>query len=354
MVEGGIFTILDNCLQKISEYASVHNIKVIAIVNNSSKFNYPNISYIDFPKSKKSWIYRVFYEYFYFKKLSKKIKPDIWLSLHDISPNVHANKRFVYCHHPTVFYNASLKDWKFDYKIGLFSLFYKYLFQINIKKNDAVFVQQHWIKKEFKKLYNLEKIIVAKPEFTEVITTLKVDLDANKIHFFYPSFPRSFKNFEVILDAIAFLSDAIKAKTQFHFTTVKDTKTNYAQFLLKKYGDLKPVNFMGEITREQLLSYYNSIDCLIFPSKLETWGLPLTEAKSYHKPILAANLPYAKEALGNYENVSFFEPTSPEELADLITKFVSKTIIFQGNEDKLINENSLENWNEVFNFILKN
>ncbi len=74
MVEGGIFTILDNCLQKISDYSQNKEIKVIALVNDKSKFDYPNIEYIEFPKSKKSWFSRLYYEYFYFKKLSRENK----------------------------------------------------------------------------------------------------------------------------------------------------------------------------------------------------------------------------------------------------------------------------------------
>ncbi len=353
MVEGGIFTILDNCLQKISKFAVFHNIHVIALVHDASKFKYPNIEYKYFPKSKKSWLNRIYYEYFYFSKLSKQLKPDVWFSLHDVTPNVQAKKRFVYCHHPTVFYKSTFNDWRFDYKIGVFSLLYKYLFQINIKKNEAVFVQQHWIKKEFEKLFNINNVVVSKPEFTEEIVTTKVDLDTTKTHFMYPSFPRSFKNFEVILDAIPYLSEEIKNKVQFHFTTVKDTKTKYAKFLLQKYGNLSQVNFMEEISRKELLSYYNSIDCLLFPSKIETWGLPISEAKSYNKPILVANLSYAKETVGNYENVSFFDESNPKELADLITKFVTNKIEFQGNIDSYKNEDSLNDWNEVFEYIFK-
>lgn len=354
MVEGGIFTILDNCLQKISEYNSDSFLKIYALVNDKSKFNYPNIEYIEFPKSKKKWLNRLYYEYFYFKKLSKKLKPTIWLSLHDMSPNVICKKQFLYYHHPTTFYKATLKDWKFDYKIGLFSLFYKGLTQINLKKNHTVFVQQHWIKEKFEQAYKINNIKIAKPEFTEQISIQNIDLDTNKIHFFYPSFPRSFKNFEVILEAISFLSEETKAKTQFHFTTVKDAKTKYAKFVFDKYNHLSNVNFMGEISREELLSYYNSIDCLLFPSKLETWGLPISEAKSYNKPMFLANLPYAKEAVGNYENISFFEPTNSKELAQLITEFVNKTIVFQGNTSTFDTKDELENWNSVFDYIFDN
>lgn len=351
MTEGGIFTILDNCLQKISIYAKQHNHKVIALVNNASNFNYSHIQYISFPKSKKSWFYRLYYEYFYFKKFSKKLKPDIWLSLHDVSPNVVTKKQFVYCHHPTVFYKATLSDWKFDYKIGVFSIFYKYLYQINIKKNSAVFVQQHWIKSEFEKMFSIKNVIVALPEFTESIITEKTTLNPEKIHFFYPSFPRSFKNFEVIFEAISLLEPKIQQKVEFHFSTIKDNKGNYAKYLLKKYSDSNSVNFMGWLSREELLTLYNSVDCIVFPSKLETWGLPLSEAKAYKKPILAANLPYAKEAIGTYDRVSFFDINDAKTLAQLITTFVNKTIVYEKNTVLQDNDIAVRSWYELFDII---
>lgn len=353
MVEGGIFTILDNCLQKISDYSENKEIKVIALVNDKSKFNYPNIEYIEFPRSKKHWFSRLYYEYFHFKKLSKEIKPDVWFSLHDVSPNVVAKKRFVYFHHPTLFYKAKFKDWKFDYKIGLFSVLYKYLSQINIKKNNAVFVQQHWIKKEFESLYTIKNVVVSKPEYVEKTTTKKTALEEGKIHFLYPSFPRTFKNFEILLDAIPLLDPFIRQKVKFHFTTIKDNPNRFAQHLFDKYSGLEEVEFWGNIDREELLKLYNSTDCLVFPSKLETWGLPISEAKAFNKPMLLANLPYAKETIGNYEKVSFFDIDAPLELAALITTFVNKTIVFQGNKTQIETSNQLNNWFELFDFILK-
>jgi glycosyltransferase involved in cell wall biosynthesis len=353
MVEGGIFTILDNCLQKMAIYSQNKEVKVIALVHDKSKFNYPNIEYIEFRKAKSSWFLRIYYEYFHFKKISKKINPDVWLSLHDISPNVVANKRFVYCHHPTVFYKSTFKDWKFDYKIGVFSLLYKYLYQINITKNKTVFVQQNWIKKEFESLFNIKNVIVSKPEYVEKITTETLELGKDKIHFLFPSFPRTFKNFEILFDAIQLLDKSIKDKATFHFTTIKNNPNKYAKYLFNKYNNLEEIYFWDTLDRDELLKLYNSTDCLIFPSKLETWGLPISEAKAFKKPMLLANLPYAKEAVGNYDSVSFFDVNAPEELASLITKFVNKTIVYQGNKTEIKSENQLNNWFELFDFVLK-
>ena len=352
MEEGVIFTIMDNCMQKISEYSAKNNLNVIALVHDKSKFNYPNIEYIEFPKAKKSWLLRLYYEYFYFNKLSKELNPDVWFSLHDVTPNVVSKKQFVYFHHPTIFYKSSLKDWKFDYKIGVFSILYQYLTQINLKKNHTVLVQQNWIKNEFEKLYKIQNIKVCNPEYTEEVTFEKTILDKEKIHFFYPSFPRTFKNFELIFEAISLLENSIRNKVKFHFTTIKDNPHRFAKYLYKKYHIIPEVDFKGWISREEVLKLYNSVDCIIFPSKLETWGLPLSEAKVFNKPILAANLHYAKETVGNYDEVSFFDVENPTELALLITDFVNNTIHYQGNNDLFDKNNQLNDWNAIFDFIL--
>ena len=353
MVEGGIFTILHNVLHEIAPYAEKHNLEVIALVHDASKFNFPGIQLIEFPKSKKSWFFRLYYEYFYFKKLSKKIQPDIWFSLHDTSPRVTAKKQFVYCHHPTTLFKPSWKDWKFDYKIGIFSLLYDFVFRFNISKNHTVFVQQHWIKKNFEKRFHISNLKVAIPQFTEEIITENFPFTPNKIHFFYPSFPRSFKNHEIILEAIKLLPREIANQTEFHFTTIKNSSENYAKFLINNYQEIENVRFYDKVNRKQVLAMYHTMDCLIFPSKVETWGLPISEAKAYNKPMFLANLPYAKEACGGYDKVSFFNENNPADLVQLLVEFVQQKHKFAGNHPPYDTTSDLQNWNELFDYILK-
>lgn len=351
MLEGGIYTILDNCLKKISEYSSNKDIRVIALVHHKSNFNYPNIEYLKFKKSKLPWVSRLYYEFYYFKKISKIIKPDVWLSLHDISPNVVAKKRFVYCHHATIFYKPRLKDWKFDFKICIFSLLYKYLFRINIKKNDAVFVQQNWIKKEFEVLFNINNVVCCPPEFVNSTNPDQIELDKSRVHFFYPMLTRSYKNIECIGDAISLLNEKIKNKIQVHITIAKDD-SKYANYIIDKY-DSDEMIFIGKQSLDMVFGYYKSIDCLLFSSKIESWGLPLSEVKPFGKAIFVSNLPYAKEAVGDYDKVSFFNPNIAQELAQLITEFVNKSIVFQRNSNAYSKESQLNDWESIFNFILK-
>jgi glycosyltransferase involved in cell wall biosynthesis len=353
MTNGGLFTILDNCLKEISLYNRENNFVVYALVADENWFKYDNICFLSFPKSKKSWWARLFYEYFYFKKLSIKLNPDVWLSLHDTTPNVICKKQFVYCHNPNSFQKIGWRDWFFDYKVGVFGLFYKYLYKINIKKNSAVFVQQYWIKHEFEKMFNIDTVFVATPPFTEEVTTERIDLKKDKIHFFYPSFPRHFKNFEVIMNAILLLDIGVRTKVHFVFTTINGNKNRYAKHLMKKYSHFEEITFLGHISRNELLKYYNSTQCLLFPSKLETWGLPISEAKAYKKPILLANLPYAKETVGDYDKVSFFDPDDAKKLADLIADFANESIVFDGNKYPYKKNEPLNNWFELFDVMLK-
>ena len=193
--------------------------------------------------------------------------------------------------------------------------------------------------------------MVCQPEFISISNTKKRILDPTKIHFFYPLIARSFKNVEYIAQAIQLLPDSVKSKIQVHLTFEKGD-SNYANFIINN-NSIDQFYFVGKISLEEVFGYYQAMDCLLFPSKLETWGLPLSEAKGFDKPILAANLPYTKETVGNYDKVSFFDVTIPNELTLLMTEFVSKTIQYQGNKATFEHQNQLNDWNSVFDFIFK-
>lgn len=351
MVEGGVLTIYQNCLSQLALYCKGKNIKVIALVADKSQFESSEIEFIEFPKSKKSWFSRLYYEYYYFKKISLELQPDIWFSLHDVTPTVVCKKRFVYCHNPNPFYKASLLDWYLEYKIGLFHYLYKFIYQINIKKNTAVFVQQNWIKSAFEELYDLKNVVVAPPEYIGENHIENVVLDDSKIHFFYPSIARSFKNMECIAEAILLLPQLIQDKIQVHLTIAKN-ENKYANYIIEKYN-LKSLHFTGKLSRAAVFGYYKSSDCLIFPSKIETWGLPITEAKSFNLPMLVANLPYAKETVGDYEQVSFFDAHNPKALCELMTSFVNHSIKFEGNNYPFDKNKQMNTWFDLFDFIFK-
>lgn len=351
MTNSGLLSIITDCLHHLSQYSIDKNIRIIALVHSKSLFDIPNIEYIEFPKSKKSWLLRLYYEYFHFKKLSKQLGADIWFSLHDISPRVEAKKRFVYCHNPTPFFKPTLKDWRLGFKICIFSLFYKYLYQLNIKSNTAVIVQQNAIKKSFHKMFRIDNVVVAYPEIIIENSKGKANLNPDRIHLFYPSFPRMFKNFEYIVDAFELLPERVQKKIEIHFTLEKGMN-GYANYIFEQTRKYPEINCIGLLKRQDVLDYYNTVDVLLFPSRLETWGLPLSEFKQFDKTIFAIDLPYAKETLGNYEKAHYFEANNPKELAKLITDYVKRDLK-KSIPNKTTQMPDFNAWNSLFDFIFK-
>ena len=358
LIEGGPLTIYKDCLRCVEKYF-LENYEIVALVHNRELFSEfdSKIKFIEFMDSKKSYLKRFYYEYFYFKRLSKKLKPYLWFSLHDMTPNVVTDKRAVYCHNPIIFYDVKRKDMINEFKMFMFSRFYKYIYKINIKKNNFVVVQQDWIRKRFKKIFKIKNVVVAHPNV--VIDDSNNNYKNTKIvknSFLYPSFPRIFKNFEVICKAVEILEN--KNIENFKvYLTIDGSENIYSKEIVEKYGRLKCIEFIGLQTRENLMKYYSKIETVIFPSKLETWGLPISEAKAFGKNIILADLEYAHETLGTYEKVMFFGPDNAEKLSEKIEMLINddenmKNIEFDGNFEKNIEKPFCKNWKELFDILL--
>ena len=83
----------------------------------------------------------------------------------------------------------------------------------------------------------------------------------------------------------------------------------------KRFSDApKWLSCVGQLSHAECLSEYEKADALIFPSLLESYGLPLVEAMVIGIPIIAADLPYARGLCGD-EGI-YFNPASSESLID--------------------------------------
>lgn len=352
LVNGGTFTILKECLSQISKSEVLKNWKIIALVHSEKNLPvYENIEYISFPLAKKNYIFRCFYEYIYFYFLSVKLKPKIWFSLHDMTPNVKAEKRFVYMHNAMPFYKHFAGE-ELGLKLKAFAHFYKFIYKINAKKNTAIIVQQNWIRDEISKLCKVpkEKIIVAYPEIPE----RNVSSGYEKGLFFFASVPRPFKNFEVICKADEILEATEKELSENYkiVLTFNGTENKYSKNLYERHSHLKHIEFAGLLPQEKVYEYYNKPECLIFPSRLETWGLPISEFKPSGKKMIIADLPYAHETANNAKNVAWFAPDDAQKLASIIKRVLKEDYSdFVTVKNPKINPPHTKNWEELFGAI---
>ena len=313
LVEGGTLKIFQDCLEAVK--ARLPGWRVVALVNNTGVIKADGIEAMVIPWAKISWFRRIYAEYVVFKRISKQLKPDIWWSLHDMSPRVSCKSQFVYCHNAIPFYRCTFKELRLEPKLLFFGIFYSLFYRLNIRSNRAVVVQQDWIRREFQRRYGVRNVIVAHPVEEGAPPALASRGPVST--FVYPSLPRAFKNFELIGDAARLLEREPDWNGEILLTFAKEENRLTRDFF-KRYGDVKGLRLIGRQSRAQMDCVYAEMDCLLFPSRLETWGLPITETKSLGKPMILADLPYARESVGTYDGVRFVDPGNAHELADIM------------------------------------
>lgn len=324
---GGTLTILRDCLSYLSERALQGDYRVVALVYKKELAYYPNIEYIETQWPKKRWLNRLWYEYVSMKRISKDIgSVYLWFSLHDTTPNVVAERRAVYCHNPFPFYKWKWRDVLLAPQFVLFALFSKFYYQKNIHQNNQVVIQQQWLKDAFHRLFHLpkDKLVVALPNVPkrDEFTSDESIAVSGEYRFVYAASPNSHKNFECLCQAAALLEK--EGVTGFKvLITVAGTENKYARWLYKKWGKSAPsIQWIGFQSRETLFRYYAQSHCLVFPSKAETWGLPISEFSTLKKPMLLADMPYAHETAAGSKQVAFFKPDDPSTLADQMRKLI--------------------------------
>jgi len=337
--KGGTLTILRQCLEYLSKREDV---RVVALVHDRALCEYPNIEYIEIPWTTKSWFHRLWCEYMTMHRLSKQltgpstssgsvtagepVEPvDVWLSMHDTTPRVVAKKQEVYCHTSFPFLKWTLRDLWMDPKIPLFAMFTRFAYRINVHRNDCLIVQQEWFAEGLSGLLGVprNRFRVIPPSRPEMVLNTEI-VEAVPNNFLYVSTADCHKNFETLCEAARMLE---KEGREFCVTiTVSGDENRYAKWLHRKWGDVKSIKFVGRVKREEVFDLYRKSGVFVFPSRVETWGLPISEYMSANPKgtMLLADMPYAHETSRGAGDARFFPATDAKALAAMMRDCLSK------------------------------
>jgi glycosyltransferase involved in cell wall biosynthesis len=85
---------------------------------------------------------------------------------------------------------------------------------------------------------------------------------------------------------------------------------------------------------------------------LETWGLPISEAKSFGKPIVIADLPYAHESVGDYDKAVFFDPLDSKQLAETMLNVLQGKAAYTVHSLAKIAEPFAANWQTLMRMVV--
>jgi len=341
LVEGGGLQVLRDCVDAAARLSD--RVSTTVIVHDRQLLGQrDDVTIIELPDVKRSWWRRIDAEYRKFKALSKRIKPDIWLSLHDMTPNVVAGRQYVYCHNPAPFYRPSPRQMWHEPPFAAFNLLYSLLYRINIRRNDSVIVQQDWLRDEFIRRYRPNNVITAAPHTdnpgdNHTVTTRPAQV------FLYPALPRTFKNIEVLCRAAKRLAADPDWQGEVRLT-IDGTENRYSRWIATLAADVPSIRLIGRQDKAQMQRQYGEADVIVFPSTLETWGLPITEAKAHGKPLLLADRPYAHETLAWYDGACFLDPDDTDAWVRAMRDAAAGRYRFDAIDPASIKRPNIANW----------
>ena len=288
-----------------------------------------NVSFVKVPWVKRSYAHRLYFDSVYVKRLIKKYKPDVVISLQNKGFNIKKVRQEVLFHNALFIcekrfkLGESRKMWLYQNPISFFT-------GRSLKRADEIYVQAEWIKNGLVKKWRLDKnkITVKRPEINGIFCAPSEPRGQIK-KLFYPAGYYAYKNHRVLLQAC---SDLWNEKGREYFSLALTGEESSMPEKCKRMleGKNYPIEFLGNLSPEQMKNQYSEA-ILVFPSYIETAGLPLIEAKCCGCDIIAADLEYARESVGDYDKVRYFSPFDTEDL-----KLAIREKIDNGGKDRSV------------------
>lgn len=296
-----------------------------------------NIKIFRFPEVKNSKLKRLIFDLWKGKHIIEKYEPDVVISLQNIVTFGLKIPQCVYIHQSIPYQDVKKFSFfkKEERKYAVYQYVIGSLINLSAKMADGIIVQTEWMKDAVSKKahVNKGKIEVCFPDVDLIESEGTAIYRRNE--FFYPTSIAIYKNNEIIINAC----DILNAKGIFNFTVYLT--------LPEKTINQKNIACIGYISKERVYQYYQERN-LLFPSYIETIGLPLIESRSVRGVILAAKCPYAENVLLNYRRAFFFDPFNAKDLADLMERVMcEETPVYEST----IERKKESDWGKAFLFV---
>lgn len=300
---GGALTILHQFISEIPD----DDLEYLVFVDESISILPPRESISLVHVNTRSFFRRFLWDAFGLNQWVRRnhIHSSLSISLQNTGFRLNQNcPNFIYYHQPIPLYPQRWSLFKPEERsLWFYKYIYPYIVRLFINTRTVIFVQLEFIRDRFVKRYSFEKdkIHVVFPNL-EIPLPVKIEgirIDPAAIKLFYPATGVFYKNHRLLLAALSLIDADLSQKLILYLTLDKeDMEVPY------DFKNIKIV-FLGKITHEQVIWMYQQVDVLVFPSYIETLGLPLIEAASEGLPVIASDLDYSREVLRGYEGVAF-------------------------------------------------
>ena len=318
---GGAATVLQSFYEEFKKDTENEYIFVLSVYKLPET---DNIKVLNFPEVKKSMLHRLYFDHFVAYKMVKKYKVDRVLSLQNIElPHTNVPQT-VYEHNALPFSEYKFKPWE-AFRPWYSQQLLGRMMKKSIRRAEKVLVQTNWMKEEIVRQCKIpaERVQVKFPP-VEMLKTDPWQMEEGHAGFFFPAGPPAYKNHRTFLKACELLKEQEIEDYRVIWTVTGEENEGMKKLKAEAEEKKLPIEFIGPVPRTQLFEQYAS-SVLVFPSYIETIGLPLMEARSVGAPILAADCLYARDGVEGYEKAEFFETFDSEALSRLMKqKIVEK------------------------------
>lgn len=330
---GGGYTILLQFLNAYAEkpipYTNIYVFNSIGIGENMS----PVIIPVNIPRL--NGLQRIYWDWKGMKKWSEKhnINPDLILSFQNTGVRFNKVPQVIYLQQSIPFVAHQWNPFKkSERSLWMYKNIYPFFIGINLFKHTHMVVQAEWMKRAFLKKFprhDSEKVYVFSPEISKIdAAVLKEPFieepdSPHPFAFFYPATPLLYKNHIEIIKAFAAIKkDKKQWDVQCFFTTSFEDLSEEARQLIKTNELYPNFVFLGALSLPEVYSYYRKANALIFPSYIETIGLPLIESAGFGLPVLVADEPYSREVLAKYDNVAYAKTKDTDDWESKIVQML--------------------------------
>lgn len=317
---GGGLTILNQFLENAQK--NIKNEYIVFVSGSLAFEESPNIKYVKV--NNRSWLQRIHWDWCGLKAFLKKYNYQYnkVICLQNTSLNVDV-EQIIYLHQsiPLTDFSFNLFD-KEQFKLFLYKHFYPFFIFRFANNNSKFIVQTKWMKEALIKKFKIQEqnITIIKPDVLNVKGIHLQDPVSEVPTLLYPATPYFYKNHEVLLKAFKRLKAYGELNNLVLQVTFSLGDCPVFDNAVKAYGLISNIDYLGVLPQDKLISMYVQCHAVVFPSYIETFGLPLSEAASLGKKVLCADLPYSRDVLEKYDGALFIDPFNELDWAEQILR----------------------------------
>lgn len=194
----------------------------------------------------------------------------------------------------------------------------RWWFRTRMRSNYRIIVQSATMQRELQSSLGFKATVLPFLAANGEPSIITAESFHNKeFDFVYVSSAEPHKNHAALLDAWVLLAEQ-GIRPSLALTVNEDSAAHVVQLIEQKsiLHGLRITNF-GTLKYGDVQNLYRNSSALIFPSKLESFGLPLLEATQVGLQILAPELDYVRDVI---DPAQTFDPNSPTSIARAVLR----------------------------------